>query len=42
MAVVCAVVGAVTLARLAPDSRLSDSVLVATRDYILRPVRRQQ
>jgi TetR/AcrR family transcriptional regulator, transcriptional repressor for nem operon len=39
MAIVSAMVGAVTLARIAPDSRLSDSVLVATRDYILRSVR---
>jgi TetR/AcrR family transcriptional repressor of nem operon len=42
MAIVSAMVGAVTLARIAPDSRLSDSVLVATRDYILRSVRRQR
>ena len=42
IAIVSAMVGAVTLARIASDSRLSDSVLVATRDYILRPVRRQQ
>jgi TetR/AcrR family transcriptional regulator, transcriptional repressor for nem operon len=42
MAIVSAMVGAVTLARIAPDSRVSDSVLVATRDYILRSVRRQR
>jgi TetR/AcrR family transcriptional repressor of nem operon len=42
MAIVSAMVGAVTLARIAPDSRVSDSVLVATRDYILRSVRRRQ
>ena len=41
MAIVSAMVGAVTLARIAPDSRISDSVLVATRDYIIHSVRRQ-
>jgi hypothetical protein len=42
MAIVSAMVGAVTLARIAPDSPISDSVLVATRDYIIRSVRRQR
>jgi hypothetical protein len=42
MAIVSAMVGAVTLARIAPDSRISDSVLAATRDYIIRSVRRQR
>ena len=42
MAIVSAMVGAVTLARIATDSRLSDSVLVATRDYIIQSVRRQR
>src|SRR5713226_4869921 len=42
MAIVSAMVGAVTLARIAPDSRISDAVLVATRDYIIRSVRRQR
>jgi TetR/AcrR family transcriptional regulator, transcriptional repressor for nem operon len=42
MAIVSAMVGAVTLARIAPDSRISDSVLVATRDYIFRSLRRQR
>ena len=42
MAIVSAMVGAVTLARIAPDSRISDAVLVATRDYIIRSERRQQ
>ena len=41
MAIVSAMVGAVTLARIAPDSRISDSVLVATRDYIIQSVRRR-
>jgi TetR/AcrR family transcriptional repressor of nem operon len=40
MAIVSAMVGAITLARIAPDSRISDSVLDATRDYIIRSVRR--
>lgn len=40
MAIVSAMVGAVTLARIAPDSRISDSVLVATRDYIIGSMRR--
>ena len=40
MAIVSAMVGAIILARIAPDSRTSDSVLVATRDYIIRSVRR--
>ncbi|HXC46766.1 MAG TPA: TetR family transcriptional regulator [Candidatus Sulfotelmatobacter sp.] len=39
MAIISAMVGAVTLARIVPDSRISDSVLAATRDYILRSVR---
>jgi hypothetical protein len=43
MAIVAAMVGAVTLARIAPDSRISVSVLVATRDDIIRrSVRRQR
>jgi TetR/AcrR family transcriptional regulator, transcriptional repressor for nem operon len=41
MAIVSAMVGAVTLARIAPDSRVSDSVLVATRNYIMRSVRQR-
>jgi hypothetical protein len=40
MAIVSAMVGAVTLARIAPDSRISDSVLAATRNYITQSVRR--
>jgi TetR/AcrR family transcriptional repressor of nem operon len=42
MAIVSAMVGAIILARIAPDSRTSDSVLVATRDYIIRSVQRQR
>jgi hypothetical protein len=39
MAIVSAMVGAIVLARIAPDSRTSDSVLAATRAYIIRSVR---
>jgi TetR/AcrR family transcriptional repressor of nem operon len=42
MAIVSAMVGAIILARIAPDSRTSDSVLVATRDFIVQSVRRQR
>jgi TetR/AcrR family transcriptional repressor of nem operon len=42
MAIVSAMVGAIILARVAPDSRTSDSVLEATRDYIIRSMRRQR
>jgi len=42
MAIVSAMVGAVTLARIAPDSRISDSVLVATRDYIIQSPRQRR
>lgn len=42
MAIVSAMVGAIILARIVPDSRTSDSVLVATRDYIIQSVRRQR
>jgi TetR/AcrR family transcriptional repressor of nem operon len=42
MAIVSAMVGAVTLARIAPDSRISDAVLAATRDAIIQFVRRQR
>ena len=41
MAIVSAMVGAIILARIAPDSRTSDSVLVATRDYIIQSVRQR-
>jgi len=42
MAIVAAMVGAVTLARMAPDSRMSDSVLAATRADIIRSVRQRR
>jgi len=42
MAIVSAMVGAVTLARIAPDSRISDSVLAATRDYIIQSARQRR
>ena len=41
MAIVSAMVGAIILARIAPDSRTSDSVLVATRAHIIQSVRRR-
>jgi TetR/AcrR family transcriptional repressor of nem operon len=42
MAIVAAMVGAVTLARIAPDSGMSDAVLAATRAYIIRSVRHRR
>jgi TetR/AcrR family transcriptional repressor of nem operon len=42
MAIVAAMVGAVTLARLAPDSGMSDAVLAATRADIIRSVRQRR
>jgi TetR/AcrR family transcriptional repressor of nem operon len=39
MAIVSAMLGAITLARIAPDSRISDSVLAATHDYIIQSAR---
>jgi TetR/AcrR family transcriptional repressor of nem operon len=42
IAIVSAMVGAIILARIAPDSRVSDSVLAATRDYIIQSGRRQR
>jgi hypothetical protein len=42
MAIVSAMVGAVTLARIAPDSRISDTVLVATRDYTIQSARQRR
>ena len=42
MAIVSAMVGAVILARIAPDSRTSDSVLAATRDHIIQSVQRRR
>jgi hypothetical protein len=35
-------VGAILVARIAPDSRTSDSVLVATRNYILQSAQRRR
>jgi TetR/AcrR family transcriptional repressor of nem operon len=42
MAIVAAMVGAVTLARIAPDSGMSDAVLAATRADIIRSVRKRR
>ena len=41
MAIAAALIGAITLARIAPDSRISSSILVGTRDHILKSVRRR-
>jgi hypothetical protein len=42
MAIAAALIGALTLARIVPDSRISNSILVATRDHILKSVRRKR
>jgi len=42
MAIAAAMIGAVTVARIVPDSRISNSVLVGTRDHILKSVRRKR
>jgi hypothetical protein len=42
MSIVAAMVGAVTLARIAPDSGMSDAVLAATRADIIRSVRQRR
>jgi TetR/AcrR family transcriptional repressor of nem operon len=39
LAIVAAMVGAVTLARIVPDSRISNSILAATRAQILKSTR---
>jgi TetR/AcrR family transcriptional repressor of nem operon len=42
MAIAAALIGALTLARIVPDSRISNSILVGTRDHILKSVRRKR
>jgi len=42
MAIVAALIGAITLARIVPDSRISNSILSGTRDHILKSVRRKR
>ena len=42
MAIVAAMIGAITLARIVRDSRISNSILVSTRDHILKSVRRKR
>jgi hypothetical protein len=42
MAIAAAMIGAITLARIVPDSRISNSILVGTRDHILKSVRRKR
>src|SRR5262249_44613662 len=42
LAIAAAMIGAITLARIVPDSRISNSILVSTRDHILKSVRRKR
>jgi len=42
LAIAAAMIGAITLARIVPDSRISNSILVGTRDHILKSVRRKR
>jgi TetR/AcrR family transcriptional regulator, transcriptional repressor for nem operon len=42
MAIAAAMIGAITVARIVPDSRISNSILVGTRDHILKSVRRKR
>jgi len=42
VAIAAAMIGAITLARIVPDSRISKSILVGTRDHILKSVRRKR
>jgi len=42
MAIAAAMIGAITLARIVPDSRISNSILVGTREHILKSVRRKR
>jgi len=42
MAIAAAMIGAITLARMVPHSRISNSILVGTRDHILKSVRRKR
>ena len=38
MAIAAAVIGAITLARIVPDSQISNSILVGTREHIIKSV----
>jgi TetR/AcrR family transcriptional regulator, transcriptional repressor for nem operon len=42
MAIAAAMIGAMTVARIVPDSRISNSILVGTREQILKSVRRKR
>jgi hypothetical protein len=42
MAIAAAMIGAITLARIVSDSRISNSILVGTRDHILKSLRRKR
>jgi len=42
MAIAAALIGAMTISRIVPDSRISNSILVGIRDHILKSVRRKR
>jgi len=42
MAIAAALIGAITLARIVPDLQISNSILVGTRDHIIKSVRRKR
>ncbi len=42
MAIAATMIGAITLARIVPDSRISNLILAGTRDHILKSVRRKR
>jgi TetR/AcrR family transcriptional repressor of nem operon len=42
MAIAAAMIGAMTVARIVPDPRISNSILVGTREQILKSVRRKR
>ena len=42
MAIAAAMIGAITLARIVPDSQISNTILVGTREHILKSARRER
>ena len=42
MAIAAALIGAMTISRIVPDPRISNSILVCIRDHILKSVRRKR
>src|SRR5262245_11901128 len=42
MAIAATLIGAITIARIVPDSRISNLILAGTRDHILKSVRRKR